>query len=340
MKKRKPLSPAVVLFFLAPIIGELLSGSAPPAEFFNPFGLLMLSVLYGGGAILARELTLRWRKGWPTLLVLGAAYGIIEEGLMVKSFFDPNWIDLDILGTYGRWGGVNWVWSLELTIYHAVFSIAIPVLLVSLIYPSRRTEAWISRRGFRWLAFVFVLNGLFIYFALTTYRPPAFHMIATFGLVFGVIACSRRLPATLGPPPRTKPLTTRGALVVGFLGTTVFFLLNGVLPHTPAPPLITMLLVILLVRAVSRKLRSAPGLEFDNLNRLHLALASGALGFFILIAPIQEFDQTRADDTSGMSLVGLAMFIFLVWLWRRVNKEAASAEPNLKPLTPQKGANI
>jgi hypothetical protein len=34
MKKRIP--PALALFVLAPAIGELISGSAPPAEFFNP----------------------------------------------------------------------------------------------------------------------------------------------------------------------------------------------------------------------------------------------------------------------------------------------------------------
>lgn len=82
------ISPAVVLFFLAPAIGELLSGSAPPAEFFNPLSLLLLSSLYGSGALFVRELKIRWNKGYVSLFVLGATYGIIEEGLMVKSFFE------------------------------------------------------------------------------------------------------------------------------------------------------------------------------------------------------------------------------------------------------------
>jgi hypothetical protein len=88
MRRRVP--PALVLFFLAPAIGELLSGSSPPAEFFKPFPLLLLSALYGGGALLLRELALSWGKRWPTILTLGLAYGILEEGLMVKSFFDPS----------------------------------------------------------------------------------------------------------------------------------------------------------------------------------------------------------------------------------------------------------
>ncbi|MCD6244170.1 MAG: hypothetical protein J7J65_02910 [Candidatus Korarchaeota archaeon] len=52
-----------------------------------------------------------------------AAYGIVEEGVMTRSFFCPTWPDLGILAEYGRWIGVNWVWAIQLTIFHAVFSI-------------------------------------------------------------------------------------------------------------------------------------------------------------------------------------------------------------------------
>jgi len=84
------------------MIGELLSGSAPPTEFFNPIVFLLLASLYGSGAIVVRELKIRWKKDIRAVLLLGAAYGILEEGLMVKSFFDPGWMDLGILGTFGR----------------------------------------------------------------------------------------------------------------------------------------------------------------------------------------------------------------------------------------------
>jgi hypothetical protein len=60
----KKILPPLVLFFLSPAIGELLSGSSPPAEFFTPFGLTVMAVLYGGGALLAREAVTRWKRGW------------------------------------------------------------------------------------------------------------------------------------------------------------------------------------------------------------------------------------------------------------------------------------
>jgi hypothetical protein len=74
------LSPSLVLFVLAPAIGELLSGSAPPLEFFNPIAFLLIASLYGSGAIVMRELKALWKKGFKSLLLLGAAYGILEEG--------------------------------------------------------------------------------------------------------------------------------------------------------------------------------------------------------------------------------------------------------------------
>ena len=44
VKRRIP--PALSLFLLSPIMGELLSGSAPPAEFSTPFGFTVMTLLY------------------------------------------------------------------------------------------------------------------------------------------------------------------------------------------------------------------------------------------------------------------------------------------------------
>jgi hypothetical protein len=193
-----------VLFLLSPTIAELLSGSAPPTEFFNPFTFLLLTSLYGSGAILARELTLRWRKGIISLLLLGAAYGIIEEGLMVKSFFDPAWPDLGILGTYGRWAGVNWVWAEMLTIYHAAFSIAIPILLVELIYPSRRKELWVGDRTLK--SFAALLAGVVLLgFILLPYRPPIPQYILTALLVVLLIFTAKKIPLSFGVWELARP---------------------------------------------------------------------------------------------------------------------------------------
>ena len=315
----KRIPPALFLFFLAPAIGELLSGSAPPVEFFNPFMLLILPALYGSGAVLARELTLRWDKRWPTILILGLAYGIIEEGLMIKSFFDPNWMDLGILGTYGRLAGVNWVWSVFLTLYHAAVSIAIPILLTELIYTDRRDEPWIGRRGLIGLSILLAAVVLFGALAMAPYRPPfipyLFAIIATVGLYF----LARRMPKRFRPPqpaPRLRPLWIG---VIGFLSIVAYFIGGWALPELGIPPVLTIGFLIALSLGVLHLLRWASGEgAWSDIGRL--ALATGTLTFFILLAFFAESNADRTDNPAGMALVGLAAAVGLLALNLRVRR--------------------
>ncbi len=319
MRTKRFLSPAIVLLFLSPVIGELLSGSSPPAEFFNPLGFIMLAVLYGGGAILVRELTHRWDKGWPTLLVLGTAYGIAEEGLMCKSFFDPNWMDLGTLGSYGRWIGVNWVWSQELTIYHCVFSIAIPILLIGILFPARRRQAWVSKRKLWVLFILWVLNAAVIFSFISKYRPPVVHYLVTMAVTAGLCILAWRMPGSVSGEKK-KAVRAFWFLPVGFVGTLALFFLVWVVPKSGIHPLLTMSLMTGLVILVGwLVLRMSGGGAWTG--RHKLAIVSGALGFFILLAPLQELDKTRKDNTTGMTVVALMMAIFLIWLALHIRKQ-------------------
>jgi len=328
MGAKRFLSPAVVLLFLSPVIGELLSGSAPPAEFFNPLGFVMLAILYGGGAILVRESTHRWGKGWPTLLILGAAYGIAEEGLMCKSFFDPNWMDLGPLGSYGRWMGVNWVWALELTIYHCVFSIAIPILLVGILFPARRRQAWVGK-GKLWVIFIlWAVNAAFIFFFISKYRPPFVHYLVTMAVTVGLCILAWRMPIPVSGEKK-KAVRAFWFLPVGFVGTIALFFLVWVVPKTGIHPLFTILLMVGLAVVIGWMVFRMSG-DAGWSARHQLALVSGALGFFILLAPLQELDKNRTDNTTGMGIVGLVTAVFLILLfWRVRSIEKGSAGSQL-----------
>lgn len=320
---KRGIPPALFLFFLSPMTAELLSGSSPPAEFFRPFSLLLLGLLYGSGAILIRELVLRWRKGWPSIFVLGTAYGILEEGLMVKSFFDPHWMDLGPLGVYGRWGGVNWVWSLGLTIFHAVWSIGIPILLVTLLFPDRAREPWIGRRVLRALAVLLLVDVVFGFLALTTYRPQAVPYVLAILAIVALCFTARRMPVALRKRPSIdttadKPHSLR-CFALGLAFTIAFFALLWVIPSTSVSALGDMALMLLLAAAGWLGLpRLIPASRWDA--RHLLALASGALSFLIVLAPLQELSPERSAETRGMALVGLAMAILLVWLGWRIRR--------------------
>ena len=81
------IAPALVLVFLAPFVGEVLLGNTP----LRLIGAYLLVLpMYGFGALFIRELSRRTGRGWPTILILGVAYGVVEEGLADMSLFNPN----------------------------------------------------------------------------------------------------------------------------------------------------------------------------------------------------------------------------------------------------------
>ncbi len=316
--RRRGIWSALILFFLSPMIGELLSGSAPPVEFFNPFALLVLSALYGSGAVLVRELRVRWNKGWPTIFALGGAYAVVEEGLMVKSFFDPNWMDLGLLGSYGRWAGVNWVWSMELTIYHAVFSIAIPIFLVELLFPARRSERWVGRWGMIGLSLLLLADVLLGFFLLTPYRPPVVPYLLAIVTTIVLVLIARRLPKRWGEVHPGRAPKQIWFVLVGFGATLAFFFIHWALPEFAVPvPITTLSAVTLILLVIWGVGRLSHGGVWTDQHRL--ALVGGALMFFVLLAPLQELDTSRADNPAGMTVVGLSVLVFLVWLWWRVH---------------------
>ncbi len=314
--KTSTFSPALALYFLSPIIGALLSGANPPGSFFNPFTLILLLPLYGGGAIICRELTRRWNKGWPTLLTLGAAYGVVADGLMSKSFFDPAMLDAGLVGIGGRWLGVNWAWSLQMVIFHAVFSIAIPVLLVNLIFPARRSEAWVSERTLGWLIGLLAPAVVLGFLFLTPYRPPLVLYALALALVVLLVAVASQFPTTLVITKNTSVAAPYIFGALGFLATLIFFIVSRILPHTfiPAPALIFCMIALAFYAGKTVLEMSGNATRWGTEHQL--ALAAGALAFYIVLAPLQEWFPGERN-TAGMTMVALIAstgLVCLAWL--------------------------
>lgn len=77
MAPLRRLAPVIGLFLLAPFVGEFLLGNITIEGLFIG---VFLAPMYGGGAILVRELARRYGGGWPTMALLACAYALIEEG--------------------------------------------------------------------------------------------------------------------------------------------------------------------------------------------------------------------------------------------------------------------
>jgi hypothetical protein len=309
----------VFLVFMPIVTAELLTGSTPLYSLvLNPPTLPLLVGLYGAGALIVRELGAVWRKGWPTILVLGAAYGVIEEALDTKSWFNPAWSALGPLGSYGRYLGVNWIWAFQLTFFHAVFSIAIPIALTTVLFPGAGVAGsgaarWLSDKKLAVVTVVFVADVL-LGFEFWPYSTPISLIVFGLWLVAVLISIAYLLPKSpVGSPPTT--LRGRALVGIGFLSCLCLFLISWV-GAGAVPPLADLALFALEAIIVAR-----------FLVRNHLSgkqvfyLAAGALGFLIAIPIVQ------LNVAAGNVFVAAAYLIGLVALARRLNARAPAVVP-------------
>lgn len=310
-KIKRWITPATILFFLSPMVAELLTGSTPPRQFINPFVLLLLAGLYGSGAIIVRELSLRWRSGWAGRLALGAAYGVVEEGIAVKSWFDPKWPGV---GLYSRWLGMNWAWAISLTVFHSVFSIAIPIMLVEIGYPKLRDQSWVSRRALIGLGFIFAADVIFDFLFISHYHPPIILLLFAAAIVLILIWIAYRLP--YHPSALAQKRARRSVLfwVIGFVGTLGFFVISWGTPHTAAPPILEIVALILYGAAIAWGLHRITGSGGNWSDRHKLALAAGALSFFIALDPLFEHINIAHKNEAGLTLIGLGCAAALIVL--------------------------
>lgn len=196
-KGSKKFLPALVLFLLAPFVGEVLPGARPIESMLNPFNFIVLTTLYGSGAIIIRETVIHWRKGWPSIILLGFAYGIVEEGIGAQSFANPAWAGLSVPAMYGRFLGVNWVWIFQILLYHSLVSISLSILIVSFLFPKRRGERYTSPRTLGICFAALILNLALEVFVLFPYNAGISYYIAMIGAIIMLSVLAKKVPSNM-----------------------------------------------------------------------------------------------------------------------------------------------
>jgi len=324
----KRIPPAVALLLLAPVLGELVSGHQAPLQFFNPILFTALALPYGCGALLCRDLTRRWHKGWLGFLFLSVAYALYEEGVVSRALFDPQWREAGVLAQYDHVAGVNWTYGIMLMHFHVAISMLSSVMLAELLYPERRHQPWLSNGQAALCGLVLALWAPVLALLARADEPlyvPSAVLWALTGLaIVGLALAARLLPAQpLRPVPHSAP-RSRPFLILGALNMTAVFGTVFFLPEVGVrSPLILSVAFLLALDGVTLWLLlswSGHGFAWDDRHRL--ALVAGLLAFFLVFGVLSDLERFQ-----GKSLVSLGVVLALLRLRRRVTERIGNRAP-------------
>src|SRR5580700_6696645 len=171
----KRLLPAIGLFFVAPLVAEFLLGDLP----IDMLGaLVVLAPMYGGGALVIREIVRRRGGGWLNIFALGLAYAIFEEAFTTQTLFNPNYLHLNLHllePAYIPALGIGVWWTMHVLTLHTVWSISTSIALAEALVPDRATTPWLGWPGLSITAILFALAAI----ASTRFEIKQDHFIAS-----------------------------------------------------------------------------------------------------------------------------------------------------------------
>ncbi len=304
---------ALALMILSPLIAEYLLGSMPVSML--PI-LPIMMLMYGGGALLIREIVRRTGKGWPTLILLATAYGLIEEGLVTQSLFNPNYLHLRLLD-FGFLPalGTSPVWAIYVLGLHIFWSIATPIGLVECLLPARRTTPWLGPVTTGIAALLFLagsgLVAAFTYKSLPFMAAPA-QIIGVLAIVAALIVAAFAWPkpkaATAGQAPHPLALFLMSFGPGSLFVATEYYGIHWL--HTPWPGAVALLggcelLALLLMVTLTH------GRTWTNTQRF--ALMAGAFGVYVWFGfPTDLVLHGRADLPAHVILTVVMLVIALI----------------------------
>ena len=295
------------------------------------FVLIPATGVWGCAALLIREASRRWGKA-GSLLLLGLALAVAEECIIQQTSLAPL-VGNDAAHGYGRSLGVNWVYLAWALGFESIWAVVVPVALTGILFPDRRNEAWIGRRG-AWIAAVALALSSFAawyswtqvyvpkFFPQSVYRPPLSPRLIALAVIAALIfAAGRgRQAASVVSPAPVSSLPPSGVLgLAAFALALPWYLLVllafNVLPALPvAVPLFGGLVIAIAALRLLGRWLAHP----DCGDAHRLALTVGVV-VATLVGGIATLAAAKAllIDRSAQVVFNLATIAWLVALARR-----------------------
>ena len=325
-------APIAVLIFLSPVITELLAGTV---RLSNIWLLVPEMAVYGFASLLIREVVRRKGRGWGTILLLGIAFAIAEECVILRTSLTPQFFPPAFDKSFGWAYGVQWIYLLAIVWYESVYAVVLPIYLTEMLFPSKREASWLGRRGLVISGIILVLASIGVWqlwshgglpkYGPSTYQVPPLYIVAALlviaALVTGTLAFRLSSRHSEKNSRRAPAPWLVGFLAFGF--GVAWFLMIGlafVPPATfqgisPIVPIVIGLIWIGLGLSIVWRISSAGNWQ----DRHRLALIFGASLASMVGGTLEVLADTPIDIIGkyGFDLIAVGLFI---WLTIRVCK--------------------
>jgi hypothetical protein len=280
--------------------------------------------MYGGGALLIREITRRTGRGWPAILVLGLAYGVLEPGVFDGSLFALSYEGVDYDAARVPVLGFSAFYGLQFVINHAVWSITIPIVLTESLARRHRATPWLGRAGLAVTAVIYVLGGLLIrYFSIDNGQ---YH--TSWAQAAGVLLVAAMLVAVAFRLPRPSPARSAGWVPRPWVAAVAAFVVSGGYFVLPAgwPGVAAVLAIAATAALVVARLARHAGWN----GRHRVALATGAIVTYAAAA----FSVTAfKHDNDPLAFAGNCVFAVAVLVLCALAGAAARPTPATEHLS-------
>lgn len=317
---------ATGLVIVSPLVGEFLLGNQPITALPS---LILLAPMYGGGALLIREAARRAGRSWPTMILLAAAYALIEEGPIDQMLWNPHYGGTDMGAVYGSthiaFLGTSVKLLQDILALHTVWSICVPIAIIE-TFSRDRVRPWLGKPGLAVTAAVFVAGSVFLALSQVqsecfTASPARFAQatVVIVALIVTAFVISHPLaPRAEGGAPR--PWVAGGA---AFVVSSLYWAVDSV-----APWLVVSARFVLAGGAVAVVTRWSHRCGWGAAHRL--ALAAGALCTYVWLGFIQGQDMgvPRTTAVIGSAVFSAAAIILLGLAARALSAQRKPQAPH------------
>jgi len=255
---------------------------------------------------LIREIARRNNLSFASIVLWGAAFGIYEEGVLLKSWTDPTRSAFFARG--GQVGGFIVLDAVYLTILHAVISITAPILIVEVW--SKERGPWLSKSMLLILGLIFFVASYVSAVAIGGRQIEFWQYVICLALIGGLLFAGWKIKPISGGTsvPSALSLFLQSFLVLS-LYTAAFFPL--VLAHTP-----WFIIVALGLAVVSWYVMNLLRIDWSQIDprrkfSLGAGLVSSMLTASLILLPAHP-------ETSLNTVVDIALILCLPVLYRWV----------------------